>query len=292
MERVEVFGLGQCSVDRLGFVSRYPEPDEKAEFTGLTTQCGGPVATALVALARWGRQCAMGGIVGDDAAGIRIRTDLVQEGVDASRLLSRAGSLSQYAFIAVERDSGRRMIFWQRPTGGPPGPDELAPPACDIFLSDGIYPEADLACARAADRVVVDAGTLREGTRALLDVADVFVASESFARAFAGADDPRGACRKMREHGVRVAGVTLGARGYVAQFGEEPIERPAHAVDAVDTTGCGDAFHAGLVEGMLRGWDWPRSFDLAAWVAARCATALGGRAGLPDARAYPGEGYP
>ncbi|MHC4957808.1 MAG: carbohydrate kinase family protein [Planctomycetota bacterium] len=292
MERVEVFGLGQCSVDRLGFVKAYPAPDEKTEFHGLTTQCGGPVATALVALSRWGRRCAMGGIVGDDAPGIRIRADLVQEGVDATRLLTRTDSLSQYAFIAVEEDSGRRMIFWQRPTGRPPEPIELDPPPCDVFMSDGIYVETDLACAHAADRVVVDAGTMRDGTRALLDVADVFVSSESFARAFTGDDDPAGACRKMREHGVKVAGVTLGARGYVALYGDEPVERPAYPVAAVDTTGCGDAFHAGLVEGMLSGWDWLRSFDFAAWVASRCATALGGRAGLPEAQEYVPEGYP
>ena len=44
---MEVFGLGQCSLDRLGVVAGYPAPDEKAEFDGLVTVCGGPVATAL-----------------------------------------------------------------------------------------------------------------------------------------------------------------------------------------------------------------------------------------------------
>jgi len=287
---IDVFGLGQACVDRLAFVDSFPAADEKAEVTGLTIACGGPVGTALWALARWGRTCAFSGVVGDDEAGERIRADLEAAGVDASRTLVRENSHSPGAFIAVEQGTGRRKIYWQRATGAPPGPGEIEPPGARIFLTDGLYAEASLGLARRAAQVVVDAGTLREGTEALLDVAQVFVASESFARAFAGNDDPAGACRKIAERGVKVAGVTLGERGYVARVDGRLIERPAHKVETVDTTGCGDIFHAGLVEGMIRGWGWDRCFDFAAWAAARCATALGGRAGVERAGEYP-PGY-
>lgn len=287
MEPLEVFGLGQCSVDRLCVLERYPDDDAKAEFSDMVVQCGGPAATATFALARWSRRCGFCGVVGDDEDGRRIREDLEGAGVDASFLIERAGERSQYAFIAIERASGRRRIYWRRPSGAPPAPGEVDAPGVDVLLTDGLFAEASVEAARRARRVVVDAGTLREGTRAMLDHAHVFVASEAFARAFAGGADPEGACRKMHEHGVEVAGVTLGARGYVASFSGTVIERPAHPTDAVDTTGCGDLFHAGLVEGMLRGWDWARAFDFAAWAAARCASALGGRAGIPPVRDYP-----
>lgn len=283
----DVFGLGQCVVDRLGLVDRFAAPDEKVSYGEMAEQCGGPVATALVALSRWGRRCAVGGIVGDDDEGARIRADLEAERVDTGQLLVRPGTRSQCAFVAVEKGSGRRSIYWQRPTGAPPGPDEIAAPAARLFLTDGLFAEASVALARGADHVVVDAGTLREGTDALLDHANVFVASESFARAFTGADDPRGACEKIRQRGIEVAGITLGARGYVASFGDTLLERPAYPVAAVDTTGCGDIFHAGLVEGLLSEWPLERCFDFAAWAAAQAATRLGNRAGLPPRDAYP-----
>jgi ribokinase len=283
----EVLGLGQCALDRLAFLPSWPEPDTKPEVTGLTVQCGGPVATALYSLSHWGRSCSFCGVVGDDPEGRWIRDDLVEAGVDVSHLIERPSSLSQSAFIVVE-PSARRTIFWQRPTGGPPGVDELDPPAARVFLTDGLFAEPSVALARMSEAVVVDAGTEREGTRALLDCAKVFVASSTFARAFAGDDDPVGACRKIRERGVEVAGVTLGDRGYVACFGDTLLERPAHKVEAVDTTGCGDLFHAGIVEGMLSGWPWEKTFDFAAWAAACCATRLGGRAGVPAREAYPG----
>lgn len=47
-------GLGQACLDLLGRVPRYPSVDEKCEVEELIFQGGGPVATALVALARWG----------------------------------------------------------------------------------------------------------------------------------------------------------------------------------------------------------------------------------------------
>jgi sugar/nucleoside kinase (ribokinase family) len=128
----------------------------------------------------------------------------------------------------------------------------------------------------------------------MLDMArlsDCFVVSEFFARTLVGAEDPLGACRRILELGPRIAGVTLGARGYVARFGGRSVAKPAYAVEAVDTTGCGDVFHAGLTYGFLRGWDPERSFDLAAWAAAQVATKMGGRAGIPSVAELRDRGY-
>ncbi|MHC4938395.1 MAG: PfkB family carbohydrate kinase [Planctomycetota bacterium] len=271
--------MGACVVDQFGIVDEYPEPDSKREVLDWRTDFGGPIATALVALARWGRRCAFAGVIGDDQAGALIRANLTEEGVDAANLLVRANARSQAAFIAVEQRTGRRKIYWRRPTGAPPERSELDVPDARIFLTDGLYAGISAELAREAACTVVDAGTLRDGTRELIPVADVVVASESFAQAYAG--DAEGCCRKLREEGVTVAGVTLGDRGYVASFHDVWLERPAVAVDAVDTTGCGDVFHAGVCHGMLEGWDWVRTFEYANRAAARAATALGGRAGIP-----------
>jgi len=277
----DVLGLGQCTLDRMGVVPSLPPPDEKREIEAEHEQVGGPIATALLALQGWGRRCAISGVIGDDPEGARILGGL--GGVDTSRLLVRKGARSQRAFVAIERSTGRRTIYWRRPTGAPPEPPEIPPPEASVFLCDGLYVEASVALARASKMVVVDAGTLRDGTQALLPLAHVFVASEVFARDFAG--DPHAACRKIREAGALVAGVTLGARGYVASFGDTWIERPAYPAVAVDTTGCGDIFHAALIEGFLSRWPWERCFDFAAWAAARTAERIGNRA-------PPKDGYP
>jgi len=125
----------------------------------------------------------------------------------------------------------------------------------------------------------------------LARLSDCFVSSESFARSLVGGDDPLEACRRIAELGPGIAGVTLGSRGYAALFGGRAIVKPACAVEAVDTTGCGDVFHAGLAYGLARGWDPGKSFDLAAWAAARVAARMGGRAGIPLKSDLQARGY-
>jgi sulfofructose kinase len=283
-----VYGLGQCALDFLGKVDAYPQPDVKCEVFDLAIQGGGPVATALVALARWGVSCVFAGVVGDDLFGSMIRGSLDEEGVDTREVMIRKGAGSQLAFIVAEPEKGRRTIFWHRPTGPPLRPDEIdyrLIRSAKIFHTDGLFPEASLAGAKAARAVgvavVVDAGTLRDGILELARTSDYFIASETFSRALVGNDRPLDACRKLVELGPRLAGVTLGDRGYVALAKGKVIERPAHEVAAVDTTGCGDVFHGAFIYGLLQGWHVEKSLDFAAWAAARVSLKLGGRAGIP-----------
>jgi sulfofructose kinase len=290
----QVFGLGQCSLDCIGKVDAYPPPDVKCECSVLVTQGGGPVATALAALSRWGVSCCFTGVIGDDLFGNMIKESLEAEKIDTSRLLVREGAESQFAFIAAEpEEQGRRTIFWRRPTGNPPGPEEVdyvGLRGARVFHTDGLFMEASLAAAEAARAanvsVVVDAGSLREGMLDLARLSDYFLASENFAMALVGDDGPVKACFRLSELGPRVVGVTLGPKGYVALVGEKIIEQPAYPVRAVDSTGCGDVFHAGFIYGLLQGWQADQCLDLGAWAASRVALKLGGRAGIPSLESW------
>ena len=63
--------------------------------------------------------------------------------------------------------------------------------------------------------------------------------------------------------------VTLGGDGSVIHAGGETIAIPAARPAAVlDPTGCGDAYRAGLLYGIARGWDWQRTGGLASMLGA------------------------
>ncbi len=292
----DVFGLGQCALDYIVKTDEYPPADVKCECFEMTMQGGGPVATALVALSRWGMSCTLAGVVGDDEFGGTIARSLEDEGVDISGLVTRRGGKSQFAFIVAEPGVGRRTIFWLRPTGDPPRMEELdleKLKAARVFHTDGLFMDVSLEAAREARRagveVVVDAGTLREGMLDLARASDYFIASQVFAEEMVGPGDPEGACRKLADMGPRVTAVTLGAEGYAAWFDGRTLRRPAYEVEAVDTTGCGDVFHAGFIYGLLKGWRPEESLEYAAWAASRVSTALGGRAGIPPASQWKGR---
>ena len=228
-----VYGLGQCSLDYIGKIKNYPPADSKCEFSGLVIQGGGPVATALAALSRWGIHCTFAGVIGDDPFGEQIRAGLEAEGIDLRGLLVRKGLESQFAFIAAEPGLGRRTIFWQRPTGPPPGPEELdfdLIRRAKVFHTDGLFPEASLAAAKAAREagvpVVVDAGSLREGMLDLARLSDYFIASSAFARSLVGKDDPVAACRQMAALGPGLGRGHFGERG-ICGPGSGPADPPS-----------------------------------------------------------------
>lgn len=284
----KVSGLGQCCLDYIGKIASYPPPDTKCEFSDMVIQGGGPVATALVALSRWGVSCAFAGVLGDDQFGAMIKLSLDDEGIDTGGILVRKGFDSQFAFIAAEPGVGNRTIFWRRPTGPALSPDEIDYRMirnARVFHTDGIFTEASLAACKAAKeagvQVVVDAGSLREGMLELARLSDYFLASATFAEALVGEDKPMNACIKLAELGPRVVGVTLGPKGYVFLDRGRMIRRPAYPVAAVDTTGCGDVFHAGFIYGLIEKWNVDKCFDFAAWAGAMVSLKLGGRTGIP-----------
>jgi ribokinase len=227
-----------------------------------------------------------------------IRGSLEEEKIDISGLLIRKGAESQFAFIAAEPIVGRRTIFWRRSTGSPPSPRDInfsRLREAQVLHTDGFFQEAALAACQEARKagvlVVVDAGSLREGLLDLARLSDYFIASEPFATALLGENNPVEACRKVAGFGPRVVGVTLGSSGYVAWVEGKVIQRPAYPVEAVDTTGCGDVFHAGFIYGLIQRWKIEQSLDFAAWSAAMVSRKMGGRSGIPTLREIAEHGY-
>lgn len=288
---MKVIGLGQCAYDYLFVTDSFPQPDTKKEVLEWTNAGGGPVATALAGLSRLGIECNYHGIIGDDEAGEKIRESLLHENINTEGLIKRWGTDSQVAFIAVEKDSGKRTIFWKRPSGAPLTPDELPDhflDGADFLLVDGLMAKASMQAAKKARKkgipVMLDAGRVRNGMIELAHMCDYVVGSEEFARGLRKDKpfDPEEAIEKMRSFGAKAATVTLGDKGSITLCSDEIFRTPAYKVDAVDTTGAGDVFHAGYIYGLLQKRDIKEVVRFASAFAALKCRKLGGRAGIPD----------
>ncbi len=287
----QVVGVGHCSLDILGRLPSYPSVDCKAELSEVLVQGGGPAATALVTLARLGVSSAFVGRVGGDDFGRRIRCELEQEGVDCRYLVIDEAGTSQIAFIAVEENSGLRNIFWNagsaRELTAADLPLELIA-RCRVLHLDGLQQAASLAAAKEARRrgviTVLDGGSVREGTPELLPHIDHLVVSSRFARQLLGDRPPEKWLPELMAYGARAATVTVGENGSYTFSREEGLfHQPAFAVQAVDTTGCGDVFHGGYIYGLLQDWPLTRTVRFAAACAALKTRALGGRTAIPCA---------
>lgn len=288
MEPVRVVGLGQASFDFLGHLPCYPEEDSKAELVELVTGCGGPVATALVALSRLGVKTSFVGTVGDDRFGAEIIRFLKTESVDVSFLKSARGSTSQLAFIAVS-SGGARTVFWHPGSAPPPEPSEIDLslfPGARVLHLDGLKIEASVEAARQARAtgvaVVLDAGTFREETARLLPLVDILIASEHFAEPLVGPDAPEHkAIEALASFGAAQVVITLGAGGSIGFDGAEIIRQPAFPVKAVDTTGAGDVYHGAYIYRLLDGSDMAGCMKFASAAAALKCTVSGNLNGVP-----------
>jgi sulfofructose kinase len=285
----EVVGLGYCSWDYLGIVDQMPAFDAPTmSLSDFAASGGGPVSTALVALARLGARTGFVGCVGDDESGMKIKAAKEREGVDISRLRVQPGTRSQTCFVLVESGSGRRSILCHR---GSTHDVELDSVDRDYITAarflhlDGHHMLAAIQAAQwmrdAGRTVVLDANRPRARLNDLLCRVDVLITNAWFPKAYTGQADPSVAAKQLMSGGIRFVVTTLGEKGSSVFTPDRSWHVPGFAVPVVDTTGAGDAFHGAFIYGMLRGWELNRTALFANAVAALKCAALGGRAALP-----------
>lgn len=261
--------------------------DAKLETPGLTMGGGGPAATAAVALARLGARVRLVTPLADDLAGRLQRLELAGAGVDLAFSPLRPGAASPLAVSLIDAD-GSRSILWCRGDLEPLAVAEIDADwldGSDVLLCDSHEPAAASALARAARSrgipVVLDGGSVRPGLSELVALCDDVIASATFAPALTGESDPGDALRALARRGPARVATTFGAAGCLRLVDGVVEHRPAFAVPVVDTTGAGDAFHAGYAFARGLGRDFDTCLAWGAAVAAHGCRALGGRAGLP-----------
>jgi len=287
----DAVGFGLNAVDHLIVVPEYPAFDTKTRFTQYQKSAGGQTATAMVALQRLGMKTAYAGRFGSDEAGTFGRHTLVEEGVNLEFAETIEGASNQVAFIIIDERSGERTIVWdrdQRLSYQPAeAPIELAARS-RIMHIDAHDPPACAVMARAARDagtiVTADIDNIYEGLPYLLPLIDVLITSSEFPHLLTGIIDLRTALVETHaRYGNTIVGATLGARGAIILCAGEFIESPAFEVPGGcrDTTGAGDAFHAGFIYGMLRDEDLHTCMKLGNVVASLKCRSLGGRTALP-----------
>ncbi|MGE5700446.1 MAG: carbohydrate kinase family protein [Deltaproteobacteria bacterium] len=285
----DVVGIGLNAVDYLVGLPRFPVPGEKLRMSAFAREGGGQVATALVALSRWGCRCKYVGNVGDDEHGRLSSLLLSREGIDLAHVRTVSGASSQFAVILVEEKTGERTILWDRDPRIRVSQDDL--PLDDIrqaraLLLDGHDIPPAIAAAKAARAagvpVVLDAEKVQEGTEELLSVCDHIVAAGHFpGLLFPGTRAEDGAREILRRYGSRTSTVTLGARGAYGCDAREEIFSASIRIEARDTTGAGDIFHAGFLYALLEGLPFREILAFANAAAGLSCRGMGGRSAIP-----------
>lgn len=284
-------GFGLNAVDHLVVVPEYPAFDAKMRLIEHRQSAGGQTASAMVALKRLGLSTAYAGRFGSDEEGLFGLSTLRDEGVNVDYAEVIEGARNQIAFIIVDARSGERTIIWDRDERLAYKADEAPvgiasrgrvlhidahdPPACAVMARS----------ARASGAIIsADIDNIYEGLPELLPLIDILISSKEFPHRLTGISDERASLVEIKaRYGCSIVGMTTGARGAILYCDGVFLESKAFAVPGGcrDTTGAGDAFHAGFLYGLLRGEDLETSLRFANATAALKCRSLGARASLP-----------
>ena len=288
----DAVGFGLNAVDHLIVVPEYPAFDTKTRFTEYERSAGGQTASAMVALQRLGLNTAYAGRFGSDDDGRFGLLSLEYEGVNLDYAETIEGADNQVAFIIIDSRSGERTIIWDRDDRLSYRPDEVPielatrgrvlhldahdPPACEVMAQ---------AARKAGVIVTADIDNVYEGLPALLPLVDVLITSSAFPYRLTGIEDLRASLTELKSrYGCAIVGSTLGVHGALVYCEGKFTEFSAFEVPGGcrDTTGAGDAFHAGFIYGMVNHADLESCLKMGNAVAALKCRALGARAALPS----------
>jgi sulfofructose kinase len=284
----DVVGMGLNSVDFLTVVPEFPTPNSKMEMLQFSKQGGGQVATAMVALSRWGVKTKYIGKIGEDELGQFSLNSIRQEGVDISSVSIEPNATNQFAMIIVDSSSGERTIIWNRDERLMYREGELRKKeVCSgkILHLDGHDIHAALQCARWAKEegipTIIDLDKVEPLTSDLIKEIDFIITSSRFPTLFTRISDREKALFELQKHTSGFICATFGLEGAIALINGECLRVQGFKVDMVDTTGAGDVFHAGFIYGLLQNWEVVEILRFANAVAALKCRDLGGRKGIP-----------
>jgi ribokinase len=274
--------VGSINLDIVVGVDRHPAPGETVLGDDRQELPGGKGANQAVAAARLGAEVAFVGRVGDDDAGRRLRDGLAAESVDVTHVRVDADAPTGVALIAVDRAGENTIVVSSGANARVSAADVEA--ARDVLANAAVtlvqheVPEDAVAAAiaSAGGTVVLNPAP----ARAIVAPVDVLVPNRGELEALVGrAGDPVELARALEV--ARAVVVTLGSEGAVVVEGDLVERIPVPEVEAVDTTGAGDAFCGALAQALDAGADLVEAARWAVRAAAASVAKPGAQGGLP-----------
>ena len=271
---------------------------------------GGAPGNVAVGLQQLGIDTGFIGKVGNDPFGRFLTKSLSDKGVDISSTLYTDEARTGLAFVSLKPDGDREFMFYRHPSADmllrSTEIDEDAIIAAKLlhFGSIGLIDEPVRSATLHAIQTAIrggclisydpnlrpalwpDQGTAKNGLLLGLSKANIVKISDEEVEFLTGISNLQEACENLWHDDLQLMVVTRGNKGCYYFTPEFRGNVDSFKVTAVDTTGAGDGFVAGLLQGLLKNPDTIKNQDLLA-EQCRFANAVGaiattGRGGIPS----------
>lgn len=236
---------------------------------------GGAPANVAVGLARLGVQSAFMGKVGEDPFGHFLVETLADAGVDVAPVRYSREARTALAFVSLRADGDREFMFYRHPSADmlfePAEVDTVAIRGAKLlhYGTISLISEPSRSATLRAIEVARESGCIiscdpnlrlalwpdrdaaKAGLLAAIEQTQVVKLSDDELRFLTGSDDPAAAREQLWHDGLKLMVVTMGAAGCVYFTTDFSGVVLGFGVEAVDATGAGDGFVAGLLHGLL-----------------------------------------
>ena len=300
---MDVLSLGIFVVDVLGRpIDRFPEKGKLELFDQLEIHSGGCANNTAIALSRLGVSVGVIGKIGSDQFGDIILQALTDNDVNTNGLIRDSEVNTSFTFVAIASD-GERSFCHYIGANGTFSQDAinwdlikntkilhvagaLVMPQFDGKPMSNVLKKAkELGITTSLDTTWDATGKWMDTLEPCLPYVDIFLPSLTEAEQLTGKSDLKSITSLLRDYGISTIGIKMGEEGSFVSTPDDEFYVPAYSVDIVDATGAGDAYVAGFLAGIIKGWDIKKTAELASATGAACVTAIGTTTGIESLEA-------
>jgi ribokinase len=297
MNRKPIVVVGSINMDLVARAERIPLPGETVHGSDLQMHPGGKGANQAVAAARLGYPVRMIGSLGSDKFGEKLRAQLVQSGVDTSRVRTCEGP-SGVAVVAVA-PSGENAIVVTPGANALVSPSNIDENTDAIREAGAVLAQLEIPfetvqhlgklCTRLNVPLILDPAPARALTAELLEQVSWLTPNETEitqcipeAKDVSRSQDAFEIVEALAKRVRRGVVLKMGSRGaYVATKDGARQQIEAFRVTAIDTTGAGDAFNGAFAVGLISGKSPLESAQFAVAASAVSVTRAGAQPSMP-----------
>jgi sugar/nucleoside kinase (ribokinase family) len=260
---------------------------------------GGCASNAGYDLNKLGVSTGLMGKVGMDGFGDFFIKYMEDSGLD-TRGIKRTSSTNTSATMVMVSADGERTFFHYLGANGELCYDDIDPdilreakilhiagaflmPKFDGESTARVLKQArDLGITTSLDTAWDSRGNWMSLLEPCLHHLDIFMPSIEEARMVTGKEEPPEIADFLMSYGIGTVALKMGEQGSYIRTRDWEMYVPIFEVKTVDATGAGDAFAAGFLAGVSKGWGHREAAKLASAVGACCVTAMGATAGVKN----------
>ena len=292
----KIIGPGSLLVDITGFAPHLPVGGETTKGTTLRFGPGGKGNNQMTAAHRAGAEAKIIGRRGEDFLGKIVEEHYATEGMSTEHISVVEGEETAGALIEVDEQDAQNRIIVVLAANERVGRDAVLAAEkdfedCDAALTQfETTTEAVMATKELAQKYgkpfILNPAPYIAVDEKVFEGVDYVTPNETEAEQFTGVkvetiEDCRVAAKKFFDMGVKNVIITLGVRGAFYTDGKQEVFVPALKVQAVETTGAGDAFNGGFATAIAEGLPIEKALQFATCTAAISVTRLGSAPSMP-----------